>query len=100
MPLQDLGEISINCINDMNIPINSFIIKGEDGLWEWSAENLMPRKSRCSQEVYSIKAETKEELIAFVNKKVAPLYEVALNNLKALGENYYWENKTKKDDNG
>lgn len=91
MPLQDLGEISINCINDMNIPINSFIIKGEDGLWEWSAENLMPRKSRCSQEAYSVKAETKEELIAFVNEKVVPLYEVALNNLKLRGHNYYWE---------
>lgn len=102
MPIQDLGEISIDSIDDMNVPINSFISEEQDsdGLWEWAADNFMPRKSSCSPYAYSVKAETKEELIAFVNEKVAPLYEVALNNLKVLGENYYWEDKTKENDNG
>ena len=101
MPLQDLGELQIDCIDEMNVPINSFISeeKDSDSLWEWTADNFMPRKARCSNYAWSIKAETKEELIAFVNEKVVPVYEAALNNLKVLGENYYWEDKTKENCN-
>ena len=32
-----------------------------------------------------------EEIMRVINKFVVPFYEVAINNLKNTGQNYYWE---------
>lgn len=63
--ITDNGECPIESANDMNVPVNSFLIQ----------------------------ADTKEEIMELVQKHVVPLYEVALNNLKTVGANYYWEPK-------
>ena len=51
----------------------------------------MPRKGCVSESAYEIEADSKEELIEVVKHYVAPLYQVALNNLETTGKNYYWE---------
>jgi len=92
--IESHGELEIEDANDMNVPVNSFLTYNEtDKKWEWNASNFMPRKGWCTEDAYSIKADTKEELIALVQEKVVPLYEAALNNLKTHGANYYWEPK-------
>jgi hypothetical protein len=87
------GDMSIEECNDMNIPVNSFIGPKEDGKWEWSADNFMPRKGWCTEDAYSLEADTKEEIMELIHKHIVPLYEAALNNLKTVGANYYWEPK-------
>ena len=92
--LRDMGEMPIESADDANIPVVCFMHEpdGENGLWSWSAVNFMPRKERCG-ESYKLEADTKEEIMDALQKHVIPLYEVALENLKRFGENYYWERK-------
>lgn len=90
--LRDIGEMSIDNANDMNIPVVIFMCEPDrpSGLWTWSAINFMPRKERCGGS-YRLEADTKEEIMDVVRRKVLPLYEAAVTNLRERGENYYWE---------
>ena len=95
MAIRNVGEMEMDAMDDMNIPVCCFLCEpeGEGRPWTWHARNFMPRKEYCGSS-WSLEADTKEELIEFVNQRVVPLYEAALNNLKQLGQNYYWEPKT------
>lgn len=81
--------------NDANIPVNSFMLPPdeESKKWRWIADNFMPRKCRVEEGAYGIEAKTQEEILQAVREHVVPIYEAALTNLKARGENYYWEAK-------
>lgn len=92
------GEMEIEYCNDMNVPVNSFLIApgeldNEGTKWRWVASNFMPRKGIVSDDAYDIEADTKEEIMEAVQKYVVPLYVNALINLKTVGANYYWEKK-------
>jgi hypothetical protein len=102
----DTGIIPITEANEMNIPVNLRIAppKGTKGKkeyectdstkWELTACNFCPRLAddgRSGAGKYGIEADTKEDLLAVIQKHVVPLYETALNNIKTTGENYYWE---------
>lgn len=91
--ITDEGELGTGAINEMNVPINCFIRAptAEEPYWVWTAMNYMPRKEYCSKAEYRLEADTREELVDWVNKNVVPLYEAALFNLKNSGENYYWK---------
>ncbi len=90
--LRDTGTMPISNANDMNVPVVCMLHEPEreNGMWSWTAINFMPRKEYCGSG-YRLEADTKEEILAEVNKYVTPLYQAALNNLKTKGENYYWE---------
>lgn len=96
MAIRSTGEMDIDAMNDMNVPVVCFLMEPEkEGEpWKWTARNFMPRKEYCGSS-WDIEADTKEEILEFVRTKVAPLYRVALNNLEQFGENYYWEPKQK-----
>ncbi len=76
----------------MNVPVVCFLNapEKEGGLWSWTARCFMPRKEYCGGS-FHVEAETKEEILEALQKYVVPLYEIALENLKERGENYYWE---------
>ena len=99
MAFEDKGEIPLDQCDEMNIPVVCFLSKPTDSnpKWRFSASNFMPRRESVVQSQYNVEADTKEEIIELVNKHVVPLYEAALNNLKLLGQNYYWEDKTKEE---
>ena len=68
----------------------------ESKKWRWTALNYMPRKEYAGGGEmpggdYGIEADSLDAIMAAVNKFVVPLYETALANLKATGENVYWE---------
>lgn len=87
------GERDISECNDSNIPVNSFLQPPDENdipQWSWTADNFMPHTGRCNEAVYSIKADTKEDILEAVNKYLVPLYEAALKNLKEKGCCYYW----------
>ena len=86
------GTIKLEECNEMNVPVNCFINPPDEQTkkWTWFASNYMPRKD-CLGGEYVIEADSQEVILAAVNKFVVPLYEAALANLKATGENYYWE---------
>jgi hypothetical protein len=90
--LRDVGDMSIECANDANVPVVCMLHKPdrENGLWSWTAINFMPRKERCGG-CYRLEADTKEEILETVREHVLPLYQVATENIGAFGENYYWE---------
>lgn len=90
--LRDTGEMSIEAANDANVPVVIFLHEPDrpNGLWTWTAINFMPRKECCGGS-YKLEADTKEEIMDVVRRKVLPLYEVAATNLRERGENYYWE---------
>jgi hypothetical protein len=89
---RDTGSLPISEADEMNIPVVCFLTAPDRGtdLWKWSAVNFMPRKEYCGGN-YRLEADTKEEIMELIRKYVIPLYEVALENLKERGENYYWE---------
>lgn len=92
------GELKIEECNNMNVPVNSFLIApGEPDnkgtKWRWIANNFMPRKNFVEEGAYDIEADTKEEIMEVVRKYVVPLYLTALINLETIGANYYWERK-------
>ena len=92
--LENIGEIDYP--DDANIPVVCFLNEPDPNdeyhpnKWIWSASNFMPRKEAVC-EGYELIADTKEEIMEYINKYVVPLYEVALKKLKACGENYYWQ---------
>ena len=90
--VRDTGTMPITSANEMNIPVICMLHEPdrENGLWSWAATNFMPRKEYCGSS-YCLEADTKEELLAEINKYVTPLYETALANIKERGYNYYWE---------
>ena len=90
--LRDLGDMPITDANEVNVPVVCMLHEPdrENGMWVWTAINFMPRKECCGGS-YHLEADTKEEIVAEVNKRVVKLYEIATNNLKTRGENYYWE---------
>jgi len=92
MAIRSTGEMGPDSMNEMNVPVVCFICEPEKqgDPWRWRAVNFMPRKERCGSS-WHIEADTKEELMAWIREKVVPLYEVATNNLREFGENYYWE---------
>ena len=94
MKYEDEGIIEITGANDMNVPVNSFLLDPRDsdsGRWVWLADNFMPRKGRVTGEAYKVTADDRETLIELVRLHVVPLYQAALNNLQEDGQNYYWE---------
>lgn len=97
--LRDTGNLPITRADDANIPVVCFMHEPdrENGLWTWSAINFMPRKECCC-DGYMLEADTKEEIMEALEKHVIPLYEVALDNLKTTGNNYYWEAATTEGD--
>lgn len=82
-------------MNEMNVPVVCFIHapEKEGEPWRWSARNFMPRKEYCGSS-WEIEADTKDELMEWIRSKVVPLYEIATNNLREFGKNYYWEPQT------
>lgn len=94
----DTGTIKLENCNDANVPINCFIMPPdvESTKWRWTALNYMPRKEYAGGGEmpggdYQIEADSKEAILAAVNKYVVPLYEAALSNIKTSAENYYWK---------
>jgi hypothetical protein len=87
----DFGEIEISGCNEMNIPVSCFLEQREDGKWEWTAANFMPRKGYANDGQYRVVADTKEEILSLIKKHVTPLFKVALQKLETEGELYYWE---------
>lgn len=90
--ITDTGEMELSGANEMNVPVNCFLEPPDQngGLWAWTATNFMPRKACCC-DGYRLEADTKEEIVAAVNRYVVPLYETAVKNLKEKCNNYYWE---------
>ena len=95
MAIRSTGQMSPDAMNEMNVPVVCFFNAPEkDGdPWTWSARNFMPRKEFCGSS-WHIEADTKEELLEWIRAKVVPLYEIATNNLREFGKNYYWEPQT------
>lgn len=91
--ITDKSEVSLSCIDEMNIPITSFLSEVA-GKWEWRASNFMPRRGAIAAEQYFVVADTKEEIQKMLLEKVIPLFEAAIHNLKTDCENYYWERIT------
>ena len=106
-----LGSLCIADANDMNVPVNCFLSQIDEsrirdpkepeaggyeqkylGWFEWTAQNFMPRKERL-EEGYRVIAPEKDTILELVRKHVVPLYEVALQNLRTSGENYFWWKK-------
>ena len=92
MALRSTGEMDIDAMNEMNVPVVCWLLEPEtEGEpWSWSAVNFMPRKECCGSS-WRIEADSKDEILEFVRQRVVPLYRAALENLESLGENYYWE---------
>ena len=102
MAVEDLGIMPITECDDANIPVVCFLTDPVDnydhpGKWLWTASNYMPRKEIIG-EGYKLIADTKEEIIELINKHVAPLYQIALDEIKT-GKLYYWKHsaQTKED---
>ena len=95
MAIRSKGEMEPDAMNEMNVPVVCFIYEPEKegDPWRWSAVNFMPRKEYCGSS-WHIEADTKEELMEWIRAKVVPLYEIATNNLREFGKNYYWEPQT------
>lgn len=90
----DDAEMELEYADNANVPVNSFLHKpGEDDeypdKWTWTADNFMPRKEYCRGN-YHIVSDTREGIMAALEKHVIPLYKVALDNLTKHGGNYYW----------
>lgn len=102
------GTDDITTIDDANIPVNIFITKVEIGdesipndldfvpTHRLTASNFMPRKQLVIDCVHEIWADNISELQELVKKCVLPLYEIAVEKLKNIGNGtddtlYYWE---------
>jgi len=92
MAIRSFGDMDLDSMDDANIPVVCFLNEPEkEGEpWTWTAVNFMPRPECCGSS-WHVEADTKEELLAWVQEKVVPLYEAATNNLKKFGTNYYWK---------
>lgn len=88
--ISDTGTIPIDETDEANVPVNSFLVETSPGVWEWIADNFMPRKGRIEQQAYCVTG-TRDEILAAVRQHVVPLYRSAMSNLDIRGENYYWE---------
>lgn len=90
--LEDIGDLSLEDMDESNIPVNCFLTEPDEdgGKWTWEAENFMPRR-RLIGGSYDLEADSKDEILEAVRKHVVPLYEAALKNLRETGENYYWK---------
>jgi hypothetical protein len=86
------AEISLESINDANVPVNIRISEPDEDNDKWvlSADNYMPRRARIAPEAYSVEADTREELVLLVQESIVPLYEAALLNLRSESKLYYW----------
>lgn len=91
--VKDLGKIKLSEADDANIPINCFLIKPSkrSNKWRWIAYNFMPGNGISRGASYRIESDSKEALMKEIKKYVVPLYEIALNNLKTTGANYFWQ---------
>lgn len=89
--IRDTGEMPITECDDANIPVVCFMHEPdrEHGMWSWTAVNFMPRKQYCGGH-YRLEADTKEEIMELLRKHVIPLYQVAFENMRDTGYNYYW----------
>ena len=96
--LKQLGDVSVDEINDANIPVNIFIskdkIEGAKGKWNLKASNFCPRKDYIYASVYNFEADAPEEFYPFLEKTKA-LYQAALINIYKMLEGkstslYYW----------
>ena len=90
--IRDIGSIPVSGCDDANVPMNCFISPPdrEYGMWTWHADNFMPRKGYMGGS-YRMEADSKEEIIDVLRKHVVPLYQIAFENMRDSGHNYYWE---------
>lgn len=90
--LEDIGDLSLEDMDESNIPVNCWLMEPDDfgGKWTWEAENFMPRMGRIGGG-YALEADSKDEILEAVRKHVVPLYEAALQSIRETGENYYWK---------
>jgi hypothetical protein len=81
--------------DDMNVPVCIFISEPceSETAWTLSANNYMPRRNFIAEGMYEYHSDSKEELLALVQKYIVPLYETALRRLKTDGNLYYWQEK-------
>lgn len=92
--LKDIGEIPLTEANEEHIPVHCLLAKSDiDKRWVWGAADFRLGIGLVVHGAYMLEADTREEIIEYVNKYVVPLYEAALYNLKTFGENYYWKRK-------
>jgi hypothetical protein len=100
MAIRNTGKMKPEHINEMNVPVCCHLIAPDavGDSWLWTARNFMPRREFCGDD-WAVEADSKEEIVAWVNENVVPLYEAALHNLRTHGENYYWEHKKTTDGN-
>lgn len=89
MPVEENGQIKLCECDDANIPVNIFY-ENHGLYWTLTADNFMPRKGRCNDCSYELQAHTKEELVAYVQKYVLPLYRTALELVESGNDLYYW----------
>jgi hypothetical protein len=96
--VENIGEIPIHECDDANIPVNIFITPPDedDKKWHLRADNFMPRKCTGSEGAYQVASDTREELVALVEKYIVPLYSTAFNQLANIvkgtaNDLYYWK---------
>ena len=75
--LRDTGEMSLESMNDANVPVVCFLCKPdrENGMWTWTARNFMPRKEYCGSS-WKLEADTKEEIMEALQEVKDALVEV------------------------
>lgn len=97
----DLGSIPVDAANDANIPVNIWLIRGEDddtGYWILYADNYMPRRgSLTGESTYRVRAKDRDVLVELVHTHWLPLYQAAVRVLAKLEPDaggaaglYYW----------
>jgi hypothetical protein len=90
--LRNEGELTVEDVDEMNIPVNIFISEDEETKEICiSAANFMPRRERVHENAYSLYVPDMETAKQIVQAFFLPIYEIALTQLKKNSTLYYWE---------
>ena len=82
------NDVTPASLNDMNIPVNIYLINSADEnfapVWKLTYDVFHPRHGDVVQEVYEATSDNREELVALVRQYILPLYETALVLVKDI----------------
>lgn len=101
----DKGEISLDELNDMNVPVNIRIMSTEDfdapqdRKWVLTADVYFPRRGRVMGEAVEVYSDDRDALVRRIREVALPLYAAAIRCIEALDKPdadgcsslYYWE---------
>ncbi len=93
--VEDAGESPISKVDEANIPVNVVISEPDqfNSKWILLADNFKPCNSNVEIEIYEVRADSREKLLAVIHSLIVPLYRNAVAQLEQHGQLFFWSSK-------